>query len=211
VAKQASERLFGGFCHVSLVERSRNPIRGGRATRYIFSPAPFRLRSTKAGKKDAAPIPNHALASFPIAVGRPHFFRFRIFPFRISDSMLYVFVFIRVTFVSMETTRQKKVSRVIQRELGIYFQRNSSSYAKGGMITVTQVRVSPDLGIAKIYLSIFAVPDKQAVVALITERTWEVRKYIASERNELRIAPDLHFYIDDSLDQIERIDDLLKE
>ena len=110
----------------------------------------------------------------------------------------------------METTRQKKVSRVIQRELGIFFQRNSSNYAKGGMITVTQVRVSPDLGIAKVYLSIFAVPDKEAVVALIKERDWEVRKYLAQKRNELRIAPDLHFYIDDSLDQIERIDDLLK-
>ncbi len=110
----------------------------------------------------------------------------------------------------METTRQKKVSRVIQRELGTYFQRNSSNYAKGGMITVTQVRVSPDLGIAKIYLSIFAVPDKEAVVQLIRDRSWEVRKYIANERNELRVAPELQFYIDDSLDQIERIDNLLK-
>lgn len=110
----------------------------------------------------------------------------------------------------METTRQKKVSRVIQRELGTYFQRNASSYAKGGMITVTTVRVSPDLGIAKVYLSIFAVPDKEAVLELIKERTWEVRKFLAAERNELRIAPDLHFYIDDALDQIERIDNLLK-
>jgi ribosome-binding factor A len=94
--------------------------------------------------------------------------------------------------------------------LGNFFQRNSTSYTKGGMITVTQVRVSPDLGIAKVYLSIFAVDDKEAVVETIRERTWEVRKFIAKERNELRIAPDLHFYIDDSLDQIERIDDLLK-
>lgn len=114
------------------------------------------------------------------------------------------------TFVPMESTRQKKVSRVIQRELGIYFQRNSATYAKGGMITVTQVRVSPDLGIAKVYLSIYAVPDKQAVLSLIRERDWEVRKYLAQERNELRIAPELQFYIDDSLDQIERIDNLLK-
>lgn len=109
-----------------------------------------------------------------------------------------------------ESTRQKKVARVIQRELGNYFQRNSANYAKGGMITVTQVRVSPDLGIAKVYLSIFAVDDKEAVVQVIRDRTWEVRKHIAKERNELRVAPDLHFYIDDSLDQIERIDDLLK-
>lgn len=110
----------------------------------------------------------------------------------------------------METTRQKKVSRVILRELGNYFQRNAAAYAKGGMITVTTVRVSPDLGIAKVYLSIFAVPDKQAVLEIIKERTWEVRKYLAGERSELRIAPDLHFYLDDSLDHIEHIDNLLK-
>ncbi|MFM1876967.1 MAG: ribosome-binding factor RbfA [Bacteroidota bacterium] len=110
----------------------------------------------------------------------------------------------------METTRQKKVSRVILRELGTYFQRNANSYAKGGMITVTAVRVSPDLGIAKVYLSIFAVPDKQAVLALVKERTWEVRKYLANERNELRVAPELMFFLDDSLDHIERIDQLLK-
>jgi|FLOH01.1.fsa_nt_gi ribosome-binding factor A len=109
-----------------------------------------------------------------------------------------------------ESTRQKKVSRVIQRELGNYFQRNSTSYAKGGMITVTQVRVSPDLGIAKIYLSIFAVDDKEEVLTTIRDRKWEVRKFLAGERNELRVAPELSFYIDDSLDQIERIDDLLK-
>lgn len=78
------------------------------------------------------------------------------------------------------------------------------------MITVTQTRVSPDLGIAKVYLSIFAVDDKQAVVDAIKERAWEVRKYLAKERNELRVVPELHFYIDDSLDQIERIEDLLK-
>lgn len=110
----------------------------------------------------------------------------------------------------MESTRQKKVSRVIQRELGTYFQRNASHFAKGGLITVTVVRVSPDLGVAKVYLSIFAVPDKQAVLDLIKERSWEVRKHLAHERNELRVAPELIFYLDDSLDDIERIDQLLK-
>ncbi|MCF8276957.1 MAG: 30S ribosome-binding factor RbfA [Flavobacteriales bacterium] len=110
----------------------------------------------------------------------------------------------------METTRQKKVSRVILRELGNYFQRNASLYAKGGMITVTDVKVSPDLGVAKVYLSIFAVEDKQAVVDLIKERKWEVRKFLAHERSELRVAPELMFFIDDSLDHIERIDNLLK-
>ena len=114
------------------------------------------------------------------------------------------------TFEPMETTRQKKVSKVIQQELGIYFQRNGTSYAKGGMITVTQVRVSPDLGVAKVYLSIFAVDDKEVVLKEIKDRVWEIRKYMAQERGEMRVVAELHFYIDDSLDQIERIDELLK-
>jgi len=110
----------------------------------------------------------------------------------------------------METTRQQKVSRAILRELGIYFQRNVGLYAKGGMITVTNVRISPDLGVAKVYLSIFAVADKLAVLNLIKEHAWEVRKYLAHERNELRVSPELIFYLDDSLDHVERIDQLLK-
>ena len=110
----------------------------------------------------------------------------------------------------METTRQKKVSNVILQELGNYFQRNAASYAKGGMITVTTVRISPDLGVAKVYLSIFAVADKEAVVQTIRDRAWEVRKFLAKERGELRVVPELSFFLDDSLDQIERIDELLK-
>ena len=114
------------------------------------------------------------------------------------------------TFEVMESTRQKKVSKVYQQELGVYFQRNGTSFAKGGMITVTVVRVSPDLGVAKVYLSIFAVDDKEAVLKEIKGRDWEVRKYLASQRPEMRVVPELHFYIDDSLDHIERIDELLK-
>ncbi len=110
----------------------------------------------------------------------------------------------------MESTRQKKVSKVYQQELGIYFQRNGTSFAKGGMITVTEVKVSPDLGVAKVYLSIFAVDDKQAVLKEIKDCDWEVRKHLASERPEMRVVPELHFYIDDSLDRIDRIDELLK-
>ena len=114
------------------------------------------------------------------------------------------------TFEVMESTRQKKVSKVYQQELGVYFQRNGTSFAKGGMITVTVVRVSPDLGVAKVYLSIFAVDDKEAVLKEIKDREWEGRKYLASQRPEMRVVPELHFYIDDSLDHIERIDELLK-
>jgi len=111
----------------------------------------------------------------------------------------------------MESTRQKRVSKVILQDLAIYFQRNVALFAKGGMITVTTVRISPDLGVAKVYLSVFGVSDKQATVEAIKERGWEVRKFLGSEvKHQLRRVPELLFFLDDSLDVIERIDDLLK-
>lgn len=110
-----------------------------------------------------------------------------------------------------ESTRQKKVSNLILRELGTYFQRNAPLYAKGGMITVTTVRITPDLSVAKVYLSIFAVSDKEAVLRAIRENAWQVRKELGAEvRHQLRIVPELIFYLDDSLDHVERIDELLK-
>ena len=96
-------------------------------------------------------------------------------------------------------------------DLAIFFQRNASQFATGGMITVTNVRISPDLGVAKVYLSIFAVDDKAAVVKAIRQRSREVRKYLGGEvKDQLRVVPELYFYLDDSLDRIERIDELLK-
>jgi ribosome-binding factor A len=77
-----------------------------------------------------------------------------------------------------ESTRQKKVARIIQQDLAIYFQRNAGLFAKGGMLTVTQVRISPDLGLAKVFLSIFAVPDKEATLKAVKTHTKEVRKYL---------------------------------
>lgn len=110
-----------------------------------------------------------------------------------------------------ESTRQKKVGKQIQQDLGIYFQRNATQYAKGGMITVTAVRVSPDLGFAKVYLSIFAVNDKEAALQAVRDNGPEVRRYLAAQvRHQLRIVPELAFHIDDSLDHIERIDNLIK-
>jgi ribosome-binding factor A len=119
----------------------------------------------------------------------------------------------RTTFARMtqESTRQRKVASLIQQDLGTYFQRNASLYAKGGMLTVTVVRVTPDLGLAKVFLSIFAVPDKEATLKAVRENTSEIRRYLGGlVRHQLRIVPDLTFHIDDSLDQIERIDQLIK-
>jgi ribosome-binding factor A len=115
------------------------------------------------------------------------------------------------TFAPMTTTRQHKVSRLLQKELGHFFQMNGGSMTEAKMVTVTVVRISPDLSIAKVYLSIF--PGEKAADALqeISERSGLIRSEMGNRlRNQLRHIPSFHFYLDDSLDYIDRIDDLLK-
>lgn len=112
----------------------------------------------------------------------------------------------------MEGKRLEKVSRQIQKDLGEIFQRQAQAVFQGKMITVTAVRVTPDLGLAKVYLSIFPPENKQAIMEAIKHNTKTIRHELAQRiRNQMRIVPDLAFYIDDSLDYIENIDRLLKE
>lgn len=112
----------------------------------------------------------------------------------------------------MEGTRLTKVARQVQKDLGEIFQRQSQSLFQGRMITVTTVRVSPDLSVARVYLSIFPTEKKEEVFELIKQSTKTIRHELAQRiRNQMRIVPELAFFIDDSLDYIENIDRLLKE
>jgi len=112
----------------------------------------------------------------------------------------------------MDSTRQKKIGRLIQKEMSELFQREAREYTLGSMVSVTSTRVSPDLGLVKIYLSIFPTKNKEEVFKGITQHSSKIR-YLLGQRvgKQLRIIPDLQFFIDDSLDYIERIDTLLKQ
>ena len=111
----------------------------------------------------------------------------------------------------MNSTRQQKVGRLLQKELGSYFQKNSSLYCKG-IITVTTVRVSPDLAIAKVYLSFFPNDTDNTGIDSVTENTPAIRHSLAQLiRNQVRIIPALTFFEDDSLDYADNIDKLLKQ
>lgn len=112
----------------------------------------------------------------------------------------------------MDTTRQNKISRLIQKELGEIFQRQGRSHFDGAMITVTNVIVTKDLSLAKVYVSLFATKDKKELFNKIIANTKELRLNLSQKvRNQLRIIPELKFYIDDALDYIENIDKLLKK
>ena len=113
--------------------------------------------------------------------------------------------------MAVESTRQKKVSRLIQKEIADIFLRKGSEYAPGKMISITRVRVSPDLSYAKIYLSIFPSANNNQVLHVVQDHAPKIRFDLGHKvRSQLRIVPDIAFYIDDSLDYIENIDRLLK-
>jgi len=112
----------------------------------------------------------------------------------------------------MESQRQQKVSRLLQKELGAYFQQESHSLFHGAMITVTKVNVTRDLALARVFLSLFAVDNKADLIDVIGKRKKEIRyKLGAKIRHQLRGVPDLEFFEDDSLDYIENIENLLKD
>jgi ribosome-binding factor A len=112
----------------------------------------------------------------------------------------------------MTTTRQNKVSRLLQKELGEYLQRTGSELTGGKMVTVTVVRISPDLGVAKIYLSIFPGEGAEEALQSISNKAGLFRREMGIRlRNQLRHIPELAFFLDDSLDYIDRIENLLNE
>jgi ribosome-binding factor A len=111
----------------------------------------------------------------------------------------------------MTTTRQHKVSRLLQKELGEYFQQQGSAITGGKMVTVTVVRISPDLGIAKVYLSVFPGEKAGESIQAISDKAGLVRSAMGKKlRNQLRHIPEFIFFLDDSLDYIDRIEGLLK-
>ena len=111
----------------------------------------------------------------------------------------------------METTRQSKISRLIQKDLSALFQRECREFCLGSMVSVTVVRISPDLSVAKVYLSIFPSGKAKEIITAIQQGTSQIRFNLGKKvGKQLRIVPELKFFVDDSLDYAENIDDLLK-
>ncbi len=111
----------------------------------------------------------------------------------------------------MEGKRQAKIARLLQKELSEIFRRQTAM-TSGVLVSVSAVRVSPDLSIAKAYLSIFPPEKSKEILANIQKQSKTVRYELAQAVKQiLRKCPDLQFYLDDSLDYIDNIDRLLAE
>ncbi len=111
----------------------------------------------------------------------------------------------------MDSVRQNKVSRLIQRDLSEMFQKECKEYTAGAMVSVTTVRVSPDLSYAKVYVSIFPSALVEKTMDTLNEKNKSIRFVLGKKvGKQMRIIPELRFFVDDSLDYIEKIDQLLK-
>jgi ribosome-binding factor A len=111
----------------------------------------------------------------------------------------------------METTRQQKISRQLQKDIGEIFLRECADLVRGAMVSVTKVRVSPDLALARVYISVFPFDRAGAMLQNLSVHLSLVRKALGDRvRTQLRIVPELHFYVDDSLEYVDHIEQLLK-
>ena len=111
----------------------------------------------------------------------------------------------------MQETRQARISRLLQKELADIFQ-SQTRMMRGVLVSVTRVKISPDLSICTAYLSVFPSEKGEEILENIKGNEKSVRYELGTRvRNQLRIIPELRFFIDDSLDYLEHIDELLKK
>ncbi len=112
----------------------------------------------------------------------------------------------------IEGKRQKQVAAVLEKDLNDIFQRLGLSMLNGGMISIASVKITPDLFDARIYLSFFKVTDPVSTLKSIQERSWEIKKELTARvRHQLRSMPQLTFFIDDTLDYVDKMEKLFKE
>ncbi|MBA4849927.1 30S ribosome-binding factor RbfA [Emticicia sp. BO119] len=109
----------------------------------------------------------------------------------------------------MESKRQRQVAKQIQKDLGEIFQREMKQAFDKAFVTITDVKTTPDLAIARVYLSFLLTKDKEGLLETIREHSKTIRNHLASRvRHQLRIVPELQFYIDDTAEYAQKIENL---
>jgi len=111
-----------------------------------------------------------------------------------------------------EGKRQKQIGGLIQEEINTIFQRLGLGMMDGAMVSISSVKVTPDLLEARIYLSVFNASDNKAILKKIEERAWEVKKELAARvKHQLRRIPELRFFLDDTLDHVFKMEELFRQ
>ena len=108
----------------------------------------------------------------------------------------------------METTRQQKIAKQIQKDVAEIFQKEGAPIVRGSLVTVTAVRISPDFSYAKIYVSIFPFEQSGEVMKRLEHQNWFIRRALGQRlRNQLKNVPEIQFLLDDSLEYIDLTSD----
>jgi len=111
-----------------------------------------------------------------------------------------------------EKKRQKQIAGLLHEEITLVFQRLGLNMLNGGMVSIASVKITPDLLEARIYLSLFQVKDTATTVKKIEERAWEIKKEVAARvKHQLRRIPEFRYYLDDTLDQVFKMEELFKK
>ena len=111
-----------------------------------------------------------------------------------------------------EGKRQKQIAGVINEEMNTIFQRLGLNMQEGGLVSISSVKVTPDLLEARIYLSLFQVKDKKEVMHRIESKAWEIKKELAARiKHQVRSIPQLKFFTDDTLDHVFKMEELFKK
>ncbi|OLE51985.1 MAG: ribosome-binding factor A [Bacteroidetes bacterium 13_1_20CM_4_60_6] len=111
-----------------------------------------------------------------------------------------------------EGKRQKQIGGLLQEEINHIFQRIGLNIIDGGMVSISSVKVTPDLLEARIYLSIFNAKDNKGALKKVEDRAWEIKRDLATRvKHQLRRIPELKFFLDDTLDQVFKMEELLKQ
>ena len=111
-----------------------------------------------------------------------------------------------------ENKRQKQIAGLLHQELSDIFQRLGLNMMEGGMVSISSVKITPDLLEARIYLSIFQAPDAKIVMKRIEDRQWEIKRELAVRiKQQLRRIPELRFFLDDTLDNVFKMEELFKQ
>jgi ribosome-binding factor A len=111
-----------------------------------------------------------------------------------------------------ENKRQKQIGGLINEELASIFQHLGLNIIDGGMVSISSVKITPDLLEARVYLSIFNAKDNKAALKKIEDRSWEIKKELAAKvKHQLRRIPELRYYLDDTLDHVFKMEELFKQ
>jgi ribosome-binding factor A len=112
----------------------------------------------------------------------------------------------------MESRRQQQVAGVIQQEIGDILQKNGRNYYGSSFVTISGVKVTPDLLVARIFVSVFVEAERKAVIEALKHNASHIRGQLGNKvKNQLRRVPELEFFLDESLDEVFKIDKLLKD